>query len=143
MNLIFPSDEALSGRQMKVPYVFIGDDAFSLHEHLLKAYSVEQKKRSTKRIFNYRLCRARRIIENVFGIMSSIFLVVRKVMLLSPEKATMVVLACIYLHNFLRKSKHSRNVYTPPGTFDEYKQDGTIIPGAWRQKKKTTSHFCH
>ncbi|CAH2014684.1 unnamed protein product [Acanthoscelides obtectus] len=98
----------------------------------MKGYPVEQKKGSKKRIFNYRLCRARRIVENVFGIMSAVFRVLRKVMLVSPEKATLVVLACIYLHNFLRKSKHSRNTYTPSGTFDDEKE-GKIIPGQWRQ----------
>lgn len=131
-ELHLPPDDILPNGDVKVPYVFVGDDAFSLSEHLMKGYPVEQKKGSKKRIFNYRLSRARRIVENVFGIMSAVFRVLRKVMLLSPEKATLVVLACVYLHNFLRKSKHSRKNYTPPGTFDEEK-DGKIIPGLWRQ----------
>lgn len=137
-DLNLPPEEVLGNRQTKVPYVFVGDDAFSLHEHLLKAYPVEQKKGSKKRIFNYRLCRARRVIENVFGIMSAVFRVLRKVMLLSPEKATTVVLTCVYLHNFLRESRHSRNLYTPPGTFDDDK-DGTVMPGSWRKVTDMTS----
>ncbi|CAH2003310.1 unnamed protein product [Acanthoscelides obtectus] len=131
-ELHLPPDDILPNRHVKVPYVFVGDDAFSLSEHLMKGYPVEQKKSSKKRIFNYRLCRARRIVENVFGIMSAVFRVLRKVILVSPEKATLVVLACVYLHNFLRKSKHSRNTYTPSGTFDDEKE-GKIIPGQWRQ----------
>ena len=114
-ELHLPPEDIIPSRDVKVPYVFVGDDAFSLSEHLMKGYPVEQKKGSKKRIFNYRLCR-----------------VFKKVMLLSPEKATLVVLACVYLHNFLRKSKHSRKTYTPPGTFDEEKE-GNIIPGLWRQ----------
>jgi hypothetical protein len=111
--------------------VFLGDDAFSLNQNLMKTYPAEQKKGSKKRICNYRLSRARRIIENVFGIMSSVFQVLRKPMLLSPEKATIIIMTCVYLHNFLRKSsKNSRNLYTPPGTFDE-DMAGNIIPGAW------------
>lgn len=57
-ELNLPSEEVLANSQMKVPYVFVDDDAFSLQENLMKAYPVEQKKGSMKRIFNYRLCRA-------------------------------------------------------------------------------------
>lgn len=113
-ELNLPSDKTLPNRKIKVPYVFLGDDAFSLNQNLMKTYPAEQKRGSKKRIYNYRLSRARRIIENVFGIMSSIFRVLRKPMLLSPEKATIVIMACVYLHNFLRKSKNSRSLYTPP-----------------------------
>lgn len=131
LNLL--SDGILPGRKMKVLYVFLGDDAFSLHEHLMKPYSVEQKKGSKKRIFNYRVCRARRVTENVFDIMSAVFRVLKKIMLLSPEKATLVILSCVYLHNFLRKSKNSQNTYTPFGTFDQDK-NGIIHPGHWRNE---------
>lgn len=70
--------------------------------------------------------------------MSAVFRVLRKIMLISPEKATIVILACVYLHNFLRKSNNSRNTYTPPGTFDADKQ-GEINPGAWRNENKNNS----
>jgi len=132
-GLHLPNEDNLPNRQMKVPYVFVGDDAFSLQENLMKAYPVEQSKGSKKRVFNYRLCRARRIIENTFGIMSAYFRVLRKPMLLAPDKATKVVLTCIYLHNFLRKRKNSRNLYTPTGTFDEENQ-GNVTLGAWRRE---------
>jgi hypothetical protein len=130
-ELNLPSEETLPNRIIRVPYVFLGDDAFGLNQNLMKTYPAEQKRGSKKRIYNYRLSRAR-IIENVFGIMSSVFRVLRKPVLLSPEKATIIIMACVYLHNFLRKSKNSRNLYTHPGTFDE-DMAGNIIPGAWRQ----------
>lgn len=132
-QLNLPCEEVLGNRDMKVPFVFVGDDAFALEYNIMKAYPVEQKKGSKQRIFNYRLCRARRIIENVFGIMSAVFRVLRKVMLLSPEKATTVVLTCVYMHNFLRKSKLSRNIYTPHGAFDE-DNEGEVISGTWRHE---------
>lgn len=86
-----------------------------------------------KRIFNYRLSRAGRIVENVFGILSAIFRVLRKPILLEPDKAELVVLACIYLHNFLRKNQSTKHVYTPNGSFDS-EVNGEIIPGSWRQQ---------
>nr|CAI5819401.1 unnamed protein product [Callosobruchus analis] len=106
----------------------VADDAFSLSQYLMKPYPGTHKKGSKERHFNYRLSRARRFVENVFGIMSSIFRVLRKPMLLNPQKATNIVMACSLLHNFLRKSRTSSSRYTPPGTFDS-DNDGRIIPG--------------
>lgn len=54
-------------------------------------------------------------------------------MLLEPERAKKVVLAILYLHNYLRKS-NSKSIYNPPGTFDsECTTTGEINPGVWRQ----------
>jgi len=133
-----PVEESLPGRTMKVPYIFVTDDAFPLTNNIMKPFPGIQKKGSKERIFNYRLSRARRIIENTFGIMSSVFRVLRKPMLLEPGKATFVVLCCIYLHNFLRKSRSSRNIYTPPGAFDTIVQ-GNITKGTWRNDSELSS----
>lgn len=130
-ELHFPKSEALPGRQNIIPYVIIGDDAFALHQHIMKPYSGVHPKGSMERIFNYRLSRARRVVENAFGILSAVFRVLRKPMLLEPSKATLIVLATLYLHNYLRKSVASRQIYTPPGTFDQ-EEDGKLIPGSWR-----------
>lgn len=50
-------------------YVFIGDEVFFLRENFLKLFSQKELYRA-KRIFNYRLSRTRRIIENNFGILT-------------------------------------------------------------------------
>lgn len=65
-NLNIPPNNVLPGRQEPMPYVFIADDAFALQEHLLKPYAGTHEKNSPKRIFNYRLSRARRVVENAF-----------------------------------------------------------------------------
>ncbi|XP_050506192.1 uncharacterized protein LOC126884296 [Diabrotica virgifera virgifera] len=134
-TLNLPELEPLPGRTKAVPFVFLGDDAFPLSPNLLKPYPGTQEKGSSKRIFNYRLSRARRISEMVFGIMSARFRVLRKPMLLEPDRVELVVAACVYLHNFLRSSLHSRKSYSPPGTFDsEDKDTGERIPGSWRNE---------
>jgi hypothetical protein len=55
------------------------------------------------RVFNYRLSRARNIIENTFGVMSAVFRVLRKPLLLLPEKVISVTcaLARFFMHCFL------------------------------------------
>lgn len=97
-----PSDTPLPGRTQPSLYIFV-DDAFPLLRNILKPYPGVQEKGSKSRIFNYRLSRACRISMNVFGILSSVFRVFRKPLLLSPEKATRITLAAIHLHNYLRK----------------------------------------
>jgi len=58
-------------------------------------------------------------VKNVFGILSAVFRgVLRKPMLLEPNKAEIVITVCVYLHNYLRKNKSSRDAYSPPDFFD-------------------------
>lgn len=132
------SNQPLPGRQRSVPYIFVGDDAFPLSRSVLKPYSGTHAKGSIKRIFNYRLSRARRIVENVFGILSSVFRILKRPMLLQPEKADLICMTCVLLHNFLRRSNTSRKIYTPIGNFD-YEIDGHFRPGAWRQDTPNSS----
>lgn len=139
-ELSLPSTEPLPGRHKSVPYIFVGDDAFPLSNSLLKAYSGNHIRGSMERIFNYRLCRARRIVENVFGILASVFRIFRTPMLIQPKKAAMVSMTCALLHNFLRRSNTSRQKYTPKGSLD-YEEDGHFIPGSWRQDTPSTSSF--
>jgi len=140
-SLNLPQPISLPGRAISIPYVIVADGAFALGENILKPYPGHQMKGSKERIFNYRLSRARRVSENAFGIMSSIFRVLRKPMLLSPDRATSVTLACVYLHNFLRASKTSKNSYTPQGSLDVNNESGEIIPGSWRTHSESTSYL--
>ncbi|CAH1977608.1 unnamed protein product [Acanthoscelides obtectus] len=131
-SLNLPPPKQLDGTNYVIPYHFVADTAFPLSNHIMKPYPGQHPKGSTKRVFNYRLSRARCIVENVFGILASVFRVLRKPMLLQPEKAQLVVMTVCLLHNFLRKSQNSVNLYTPPGTFDT-EVDGIITPGRWRR----------
>jgi len=131
-SLRIPQPSPLPQRNMNVPYVIVADEAFPLTENIMKPFSGIHATGSKERIFNYRLSRCRRVVENVFGIASSVFRVLRKPLLLEPQKAEVVVLTIVYLHNFLRRSRASRNIYNPPGSFD-IEKDGQLVEGSWRQ----------
>jgi len=62
-------------------------------------------------------------------------------MLLSPDKATSVTLACVYLNNFLRASKTSKISYNPQGSLDVENESREIIPGTWRTHSENTSYL--
>lgn len=139
-ELNLPIDEPLPSKTEMMPYVFVGDDAFALERYMMKPYSGVYEKGNSKRIFNNRLSRARRIVENVFGIMSSVFRVLRKPILLSENRVTDITMTCTLLHNFLRRSKSSRSNYTPPGTFDT-ENENEDYSGSWRADQNGISSF--
>ena len=75
-NLLnIPNADMLDNCDVRLPYVFIGDDAFPMGVNLMKpCHNLDDIK---KLITNYRFSRARRIIENTFGIMAARFRVFR------------------------------------------------------------------
>jgi hypothetical protein len=101
--------------------MILADKALALNEYTKKPFEGNPERGSIQRIFNYRLSRGRRVAENAFRILSTAFCVLRKPILLEPEKASKIVLATTYLHNFLRKRSILQQTYTRPGTFDTEK----------------------
>lgn len=85
-------------------FVFVADDAFALHKNVIKPYP-QRNLTQEQRIFNYRLSRARRTVENAFGILSSRFRVFHTEINMKLEKIDYLVLASCCLHNFLKKKE--------------------------------------
>lgn len=108
--------------------VLVGDDAFPLSNYLMKPYSHHGLLTDDETIFNYRLSRARRVVENAFGIMVSRFRIFTRPIDLIPEKADEIVKGTCSLHNWLRET--SPNTYFPFGCVDhEDFKSGDTIPG--------------
>lgn len=126
-KLCFPTQDETKAN---LNFVIIGDEAFALHKHVLKPFS--QKELSyEKRVFNYRLARARNVVENAFGLLAARFRVFHTSLAMSPEKINHIVLAACVLHNFLRKNS---STYITNNTFDrENKETHEIQAGDWRQ----------
>ena len=89
-----------------MPYVFVADEAFPLQRHLLRPYpgrelSMEQQ------AFNYRLSRARRIVESAFGLLSNRWRIFDSKIDLKPEVINQVIKACCVLHNIVQRNSES------------------------------------
>lgn len=126
-KLNLPEPEIVVPGEPPLNYVFVGDEAFAMRHDFLKPYN-QRELDYQKRIFNYRLSRARRIIENSFGILANRFRVFHTAINLKVDNIDKVVLACCALHNFLRRI--SANSYTPSNVFDfEDFSAGIITPG--------------
>jgi len=75
---------------MPIPYLVVADEAFPLNNYMLRPFPGKQLSRE-RRIFNYRLSRARRVSENAFGIMASRFRIFRRPIPAAPEHVENVV----------------------------------------------------
>ncbi|XP_049316671.1 uncharacterized protein LOC125779379 [Bactrocera dorsalis] len=91
-SLNFPPAKSLPHESDEMPFVIVADDAFPLKTYLMKPFSFRNQVMSYK-IFNYRLSRARNVVENVFGICASRFRILRRPMDVTPEHTTVIVLA--------------------------------------------------
>uniref|UniRef100_A0A1X7TMB6 DDE Tnp4 domain-containing protein n=1 Tax=Amphimedon queenslandica TaxID=400682 RepID=A0A1X7TMB6_AMPQE len=112
-----------------LPYTLVGDDIFPLKTWLMKPYPGKSLTLH-KRIYNYRLSRARRTIENTFGILAAKWRIFRRPIRASPENVERIIKACVCLHNYLRLMDNAS--YTPSGFVDKEGENGEIIPGDWR-----------
>lgn len=112
-------------------HVILGDSAFPLKSYLMKPYP---RKNQTNReaVFNYRLSRARRIVENAFGILAWRFRIFLKPIDLKLETVDSVVLAACSLHNWLRLT--TPGYLTTAAVDSEDRYTGEVIPGLWRSE---------
>ncbi|KAB0799878.1 hypothetical protein PPYR_07758 [Photinus pyralis] len=145
-SLNFPQSRPLPGSSNNVPYVIVADDAFPLSTRILKPYP-QRGLSHDKKIFNYRLSRARRIIEHAFGILANRFRVLLNPICLSPNKVEKITLACVALHNYL--CTNSGQFYTDFDeasiiTLDTWKPQGTnrTSRSALSVRDEYKNYFC-
>ena len=120
----------------KITHYFVGDYAFSLTTTLMKPYP-QRLLDKPKRIFNYRLKRARRVVENAFGILACRFRVFLTTIRLQPEKETYLILAGCCLHNFLVET----NKHTYTSACDVENANHNVTPRSWRSDQALASIY--
>ncbi|CAN8017166.1 unnamed protein product [Ixodes persulcatus] len=131
-----PGLKLLPASDVVAPHVFIGDEAFQLRDDFMRPYP-GQNLENAKDNFNRRLSRARRCVENAFGILSSRWRIFRRPLAESPKNAELLVLAACVLHNYLTsKAGQEDSFYCPHGYGDHVTPTGTVIDGAWRTEQE-------
>ncbi|KAK4885700.1 hypothetical protein RN001_001971 [Aquatica leii] len=104
-QLDLPEDMPFPGMQENKPFYFVGDEAFPLQMNLLRPFGGKNLTHD-KQIYNYRLSRARRCIENAFGILASRFRLFHTTILKNPEHVGTVIKACVLtLEKYLGKMR--------------------------------------
>lgn len=105
-----PPDRIFEGPVL--PHVLVADEAFQLTTYTMRPFPGKGGFTKEKRIFNYRLSRARRMIECAFGILSSQWRIYKRLINTSIETARHIIKATIVLHNFLRQNTEDINCYS-------------------------------
>lgn len=98
-------EELVVDEGSKIPYFFISDDAFALDRHIMKPYNRNMKLSVPQEIFNYRLCRARMVVECAFGRLASRFRIFHRPIEVKLDSVDAIVKASCVLHNYLTKPR--------------------------------------
>lgn len=121
-----------------VPFSIVGDAAFSGNRGIIAPIKGRFRP-DDEVIFNYRVSRARRVIENAFGILVARFLVLRSRILGRRALVKSIVLACTALHNFHLLEEESippkSRRYNSEGFADRVMRNGRLQEGRWRNEQ--------
>ena len=122
-----PQPVPLPADDKPMPYHFVGDDAFSLRTWLMKPFS-HRSQVQRERIYSYRLSRARRVVENAFGILSQRFRCFMTTMQQNPDNINLITMCACVLHNLIL----TRYPQAIPEVDREDPDTHDLVPGQWR-----------
>lgn len=129
-TLNMPSAENLEGCNLQpLPYVFVVDEGLPLKYFQMRPWPGRNLSENYA-IFNYRLSRARRVIENCFGILAARWRIFRRPIRAAVSLVEKIVQATVCLHNYLRLTDNA--MYCPVGFVDSEDSSGEIREGEWR-----------
>ena len=127
-----PDPEPLPHDDLPVPYHFVGDDAFALRSFLMKPYPHRSQSRR-ERTYSYRVSRARRVVENAFGILSHRFRCFLTTMQQHPKVIKTIILAGCSMHNLLI-TRNPNSILGEVDSEDPVTHD--VVPGEWRTNQR-------
>jgi len=87
----------------------LADEGFAMKTFMMRPYPKNCSERS-EIVFNYRLSRARRVIENSFGILATRFRIFRRPIIAGVEKTIAITKAAVALHNYLIAEESQRYI---------------------------------
>lgn len=127
-----PAPEPLTADGPPVPYVLVGDEAFQLSTYMMRPYPGRGGLTKDKTIYNYRLSRARRVIENTFGILVTLRRILKKPIEADIDCAVAMVKAILCLHNWITK-QDTHGHYVSEKLVDRH-DSHSFTPGQWREE---------
>lgn len=128
-NMFLPPPEKLTENGPELPHVLVGDEAFALSNFLMKPYAINLALKES--VFNYRLSRARRVVECTFGIMSAVWRIFKSPPRTKLPTSLKIIKAIICLHNFiLRVDPQRQKIINLSNTQEAYENCFEDIPSS-------------
>ncbi|KAK5648160.1 hypothetical protein RI129_003052 [Pyrocoelia pectoralis] len=130
MNI--PPEKPLPGTNVSLPYFFVADEAFPLTKFIMRPYPGKNLTHK-QRVFNYRLSRARQVIENTFGILVARWRILKTSINAKVENIDNIVKAVVVLHNYCQTelSEQENIIYCPQNFVDSDDEQS----GGWRTEQ--------
>lgn len=124
----FPHDTTLPNDDEPIPYHIVADDAFALKTWMMKPYS-HKSQEPTERIYSYRLSRARRVVENAFGLLQMRWRIFGRTMQQDVSVCKKLTMCACVLHNLTLQH------YPIARTAVDHEDQGhDVVPGTWREE---------
>lgn len=149
-KLNIPDGKPLPGTIEKLPFTIIGDEAFPLKTYLLRPYPGPQMYADdTKKKFNDRLSRARKVVEDTFGQLTQKFRIYSRRIKILPQNADKIIMTTCILHNFIKQHGNSIQLPTSLSINTAYnnitsisKQGGSAPREAFEIREKVKDFIC-
>ena len=125
-GLAFLNPHHFQTATQEIPFHLVGDDAFALKMWLMKPYA-HLSQIHNERVFSYRLSRARRVVENTFGILQQRWRIFSTTLLVRPRVVRLITICACLLHNLQLQRQPPQ-----PQNLDREDDNHNIIPGSWR-----------
>lgn len=106
-KLNIPAEELVRNSNKSLPYVFVADDAFPLRTDMIKPFRQADLNTYEKKIYNNRVSRARRIVENVFSILTSRFRIFHTDINIDLKNIEFLCYGKLYFTQLLKLNKSS------------------------------------
>ncbi|KAK3760844.1 hypothetical protein RRG08_034687 [Elysia crispata] len=100
-ELDLPNPSLIPGTDEEMPYHFVADEAYPLNLNIMRPFD-GRNLNNTRRVFNQRLSRARKVVECAFGILSRKWEIFQRPLRVQVDNAETIVKAACALHNFVR-----------------------------------------
>ena len=123
----FPDNRPLPRDETPIPFHLVGDDAFAMKTWLMKPYSHSSQLHHEK-IFSYRLSRARRVVENAFGLLQARLRVFGHTFQQKPNIVKTITMCGCVLHNLILERFPAAN---HPVDYEDAQHN--LVPGQWRE----------
>jgi len=130
-NFNMPNARKLPLSDVELPFVILGDEAHPLLCYFMRPYPRRQLTES-RRLFNYRLSRGRRVVESDFGILAGKWRILNKPIETSPDMADKIVKCICFAQHSHRQRRCRWGIslgITKPRTFILYQSWWTWTSG--------------